>query len=487
MPQLSYAVANDLRRNLTGEVLTPNEPGYIDAVTTYNGAVRHRPMAVVRPGSSADLARVLTYAGHNDIPVTARSGGHSSNGYALNSKGIVVDTRSLCEIVSDGDEISVGAGATWADLYDHLAKEDPAAFVIGATWPTVGVSGFLMGGGYSFVSRSMGLACDSILSCQFTTAEGAELQAREDSKDPDARDLFWALKGGGGGNFGIASQFRIRKHTAQFPMLTGVITFPFHRLDEVFDFYDDWVKTLPVTISVYGAIMSAVDPVSTAKSGLVIRLSFAFRGSYSDGMSLLAPLLQLRPTESRFYQMGLSQWANYLGGNDPGGQFGAYTRSAMLHAADLKSAASVLKAYLTAIPKEAVFLVWTHSGGAIGDVPHEQSAFPHREADFVFAVRVFWPVDQPELMRGLVTWGYRFFEELKPISRGAYVNYIDPLLDGWQDVYYKKSYPKLKILNEKFDSKGTMLFQQGIGSSFAPAGFVDGELDLEPIFRTFHE
>jgi len=484
--QITKAVVKDLEKNVTGEILTPNEPGYVDAVRTYNGAVRHRPIVVVRPENSADLSNVLKYANKNDVRVTARSGGHSSNGYGLNSTGIVVDTRSLSEISSDGDEISVGAGATWADIYSHLAVHNPQAFVVGATWPSVGVSGFLMGGGYSFVSRSMGLACDNIVSCQFTTAEGAELQAKEDSEDHDASDLFWAIKGGGGGNFGIASEFRIRKHIAKNLMLTGVVTFPFDRIDELFDFYSNWITTLPKTISVYGTILSAIDPVDTGKSDLVIRLSFAFTGSYSEGISLLAPLLRLRPMETRLYQMGLSQWANYLGGNDPGGQFGAYTRSAMLQAVDLKSMVSVLKTYLMAIPKEAVFLVWTHGGGAIQDALSEKSAFPHRDADFVFAVRVFWPVDKPELMRGLVTWGYRFFEELKPKSKGAYVNYIDPLLCDWHDEYYKQSYDKLLSVQKKFDPKGSMQFQQGIGSDFSPAGIFDGQLDLEPVFRTFH-
>ena len=188
----------------------------------------------------------------------------------------------------------------------------------------------------------------------------------------------------------------------------------------------------------------------------------------AEGMALLTPLLDLGPREVRLYEMGLPQWARYLCRDDSGGRFGAYTRSAMLRSGDLAAAAPVLRRQAEAVPKEAVFVVWTHGGGAIARVPRSSAAFPHREADFILAVRVFWPVERPEAMRGLVSWGYRFFEDLKSLSRGAYLNYIDPLLADWTDAYYGDAYPRLLKIRETLDPEGVLRFQQGIGSDFRP-------------------
>lgn len=487
MPEHGSAIAADLGAGLAGAVLTPNHPGYLDAVMTYNGAVRHRPLVVVRPGGFSDLTRVLAYAGRHGLRVTARGGGHGSNGYALNSRGIVVDMRALAGVRLEGDEIVVGAGATWNDVYDCLQHHDPAAFAVGATWPSVGVAGFVMGGGYSFLSRSRGLACDNLIACRFAAACGAELEAREDSADSAARDLFWALKGGGGGNFGLASELRLRRHRAARQLLTGVVTFPFAHIEEVLGLYDGWASTLPCEMSVYGAILAAPDPADPGPPELVLRLSFAFDGARSEGMELLLPLLDLGPREVRLYEMGLAQWARYLGSDDSGGRFGAYTRSAMLRSGDLVAAVPVLRRYVEAVPKEAVFVVWTHGGGAIARVPRSSAAFPHRETDFIFAVRVFWPVERPEAMRGLVSWGYRFFEDLKPFGRGAYVNYIDPLLADWADAYYGDAYPRLLKMRETLDPEGVLRFQQGIGSDFRPGPPSCEGPPLAPLFRTFHD
>jgi hypothetical protein len=144
-------------------------------------------------------------------------------------------------------------GNRWRDLYLFLQATNTGLIPIGGGCPTVGIPGFMLGGGISFVSRSYGLSVDNLLSIDLITPDGKLRRISADSKSKEDKDLWWACRGGGGGNFGIAVAFEIRVHKPNTPtMLVGQIRYPIEYANEVLGFYNDWIEKAPDSLAVYG-------------------------------------------------------------------------------------------------------------------------------------------------------------------------------------------------------------------------------------------
>lgn len=211
--------ADDARRKVVpllarlhrGSVLFPKSQGYIYSVSV--GNLRYRlksPAAVVHAVTVWDVVAAVRFCSQEKLKLNIRSGGHSNAAHCLNDNGIVLDMRMLNKVViqSNQERIYVSGGAVWKDVYKELHDKDPRLIVVGGQCPTVGVSGFLLGGGISPFSRSYGLGIDNIEAIQIVKANG-ELAIVSAENHPD---LFWALRGGGGGNFGVATGFFLKLH-----------------------------------------------------------------------------------------------------------------------------------------------------------------------------------------------------------------------------------------------------------------------------------
>jgi FAD/FMN-containing dehydrogenase len=196
-----------LRGRLTGTVLTAGEPGYDVARSVWNGEIDRYPAGVVRPAGPADVATVLEYAREAELDVSVRGGGHNYGGAAVVDGGLVLDMSSLDAISVDpaGRTARCGGGATWAQL--DAATQEHALAVPGGTISHTGVGGLTLGGGFGWLTGKHGLTCDNLLSAEVVTAGGDILRASAEEHP----DLFWALRGGGG-NFGVVTEFEFRLH-----------------------------------------------------------------------------------------------------------------------------------------------------------------------------------------------------------------------------------------------------------------------------------
>ena len=199
----------ELARRVRGPVIRPGSAAYAGAARVYNARFDGaRPDAVVVPRDSRDVQALLRWADRHDVRVAARSGGHSYAGYSTLDEGVVVDLRRLRAISVDrgGRRASIGAGAHMIEVVDALARHGGA--VPGGSCPTVGFGGLALGGGYGLASRAFGLTADNVTGLVVITPDG-RLRRVDARHDPD---LFWALRGGGGGNFGIVTRFETRVH-----------------------------------------------------------------------------------------------------------------------------------------------------------------------------------------------------------------------------------------------------------------------------------
>ncbi|ADJ44205.1 FAD linked oxidase-like protein [Amycolatopsis mediterranei S699] len=207
MTSTAEPTLESLRTQLSGAVLTDGDPGYDVARSVWNGEIDRRPAVVVRPAGPADVAAALAYAREAGLDVSVRGGGHNYGGAAVVDGGLCLDLSSLgaIDVDPDGRTVRCGGGTTWAQL--DAATQEHALAVPGGTISHTGVGGLTLGGGFGWLTGKYGLSCDNLVSVELVTADGEILRVSAGQHS----DLFWALRGGGG-NFGVVTEFEFRLH-----------------------------------------------------------------------------------------------------------------------------------------------------------------------------------------------------------------------------------------------------------------------------------
>src|ERR1700688_2124125 len=309
-----------LSGEIGGYVLQPGQPGYAQAIAIDNGRIALQPAALVFPSGTEDVRRTLRFVRDQRIQFTVLSGGHSATGYCLNRSGLVLNMSSMDQMELDADLqiLRVQAGVTWQGVYDYLQRSGSALVPVGGGCLSVGVPGFVLGGGVGFMSRSLGMSIDSLLSIVLVTADGEVKRVSADSKGADA-DLFWACSGGGGGNFGVAVEMELRLHQPRSPtLLGGTIYYPLDRVEEILGLYNEWIEKAPETLAVYGYLGGLTMPPGKVVQS--IRLEPVFNGPFQEGLELIQPLLELNPLAVTLYNVTLIEFESIMGNSTEGGR-----------------------------------------------------------------------------------------------------------------------------------------------------------------------
>src|SRR5436305_1069283 len=221
-PVLGEATIQELREAVQGQVITPHDGGYAEARRAWNGDFDGRtPALVVRCADAADVIAAVGFARSNDLPIAVRGGGHSVAGFSTVDDGIVIDLSPMNDVHVDAAarRARVGGGAVWADV-DHETQVHGLA-TTGGLVSSTGVAGFTLGGGIGWTMRKFGLACDNLVAADVVTADGRLVRASAS----DDRDLLWGLRGGGG-NFGVVTQFEFYLHPLGPTIYAGPISHP---------------------------------------------------------------------------------------------------------------------------------------------------------------------------------------------------------------------------------------------------------------------
>lgn len=493
------ALKLQLAKAITGRVVDAGDAEYHLTLEIDNGRVSLEPHLVVvphaDPANSAqsrinqiikDVQKTVRICSDAGVRLTVKSGGHGASGYSLNDGGVVLDLKHLDWINLDrkSETIRLGVGQRFRRVYDYLEMTRTGLVPVGGGCPTVGVGGFLLGGGYSFLSRSYGMGIDNLERLRVVTADGKLRDVGRRSTNPDDKELFWGLCGAGGGNFGVVVEADLHCKRPEFPaMLFANVLFPFHRTHEILPEYNKWVKDLPPEMAVYGYMGSQADPRMPGEQPLMLRFTGIYNGKFSDGIELLQPLLRFAPVSTQIYNMTLPEWEDLIASGTEIKGRSAYIRSVIFDEEKMNSTvAKIFMHFMNRRPSDDSFVVWTHAGGAIANVDSDATAYPHRNAAFVPEVKSIWRSDRPDLMRANVEWALDFFDELAKHGGGAYVNYIDPLQKNWKAAYHGDNYDRLEKLRKAVDPDGFFAFQQSIGSSFEPD--LSRPLNLAPLLRT---
>jgi FAD/FMN-containing dehydrogenase len=218
---IESAAVRELRASLKGTLLAPGEEGYDTARRVWNGMIDKHPALIARCAESADVVHAVTFARERELLLAVRGGGHSFPGYSTCEGGLLIDLSPMRSVVVRPDaRTALAGGGAWGAHVDGEAQMHALATTLGQISNT-GIAGLTLGGGFGWLSRRFGLACDNLLSVELVTADG-KLRRLSEHDEPD---LFWAIRGGGG-NFGVATSFEYRLHPLNPTVIAGHLDFP---------------------------------------------------------------------------------------------------------------------------------------------------------------------------------------------------------------------------------------------------------------------
>jgi len=433
-----------------GPVITRTSASYDSARlifdSLYDGV---RPLAIVRPLDAKDVGAVVRWAAKTGVHVVARSGGHSYGGYSTTS-GVVVDLSHLAAIHLSGTRAVVGAGARLGNVYDALAAHGRA--IPAGTCPSVGIGGHALGGGFGLASRAWGLASDNLVSVTVVTADGKVLVADTSHHS----DLFWACRGGGGGNFGIVTQFVFRTHAVSQGSYF-IASWPWSRVEEVVASFLRWGPHAPDALG-------SLCRLAAGPGGPTVQVFGQYLGSESALKAALAslgpPATKLTTGTSSWLDL-VRRWAGCLGHSLPG--CAAPGHQAFVGASDyireVPSAGQLtaIRSVVEARGAQSGALLIDAYGGTLNRIAAGATAFVHRKE---LASIQYFAAGGGASARA---WVNASRAALKPaVSGAAYVNYIDPALANWQQAYYGSNLARLRRIKHRYDPHNLFHFPQSI-------------------------
>ena len=451
-----------LAGKLSGQLLRPGQSGYAAASRSYNPLFDGRqPAAIALCGKPADVQACVAAAAESGTPIAARGGGHSYAGYSTPNGALVVDLSGLSGITVNPDgSMSVGAGARLIDVYSAAGN---AGRAIGAgSCPSVGVAGLTLGGGIGVLGRKFGLTCDQLTSATIVTPDEVQRTASANSEP----DLFWALRGGGGGNFGIVTSFTFA--TAAAPsMLIFTMQFPAGSVGAVLGAWQQWATAAPdelwstcnvaggspATCTVTGTFLGSTSALNTQISALIRAAGASPSSRYTLSKTYL---------DAMRYFAGCSSYStqqchlNTAGGKLGRESFVASSRMVTSPISDPGSIASLCAG------KTGLNLVFDALGGAIGRVAADATAFPYRSA--LASLQIYQKLTIPQQAATQVVAEVR--DSLAgPLGTTGYVNYIDPAMPNWGNAYYGNNLARLRQVAGKYDPHSMFSFPQAISKA----------------------
>ncbi|GGG06065.1 FAD-binding protein [Paenibacillus albidus] len=432
---------------LSGRIVEQGEPGYEEARRIYNLRFHKFPRLIVYCQAPIDAANAVIWAKQHHMDFRVRCGGHSYEAYSSLDGGLVIDVSELTHIEIDkaAGTARIGAGVRLKSLYDALWKQ--GLTLPGGSCPSVGVAGLTLGGGYGFLSRAFGLICDAVQEIEVADAYGKLIRANDMLRS----DLFWACRGGGGGNFGIVTSFAFRVYpigdVAQF-----TASWDYSDLEKVIRFWQNWA---PHTDS------RLTSNLNLPAEGLGdIGANGVFIGIEKELRSLVRPFQEAIPPKQLTFRS--STWIEAirrLGGKEVK-QVKFKNSSTYAYKPLSADALQALSKNLQNAPGPSNLVSFVAHRGAISEVASEATAFPHREALFVLQYQSYWQKDRDASAN--IQWIEQFRSSMLPYTHGAYANYCDSLIPDWPKAYYAENLAKLKQIKQIYDPDNLFRFEQSI-------------------------
>jgi len=450
MTALDGAALAHLRARFSGEVLVPDDAGFIEAraAAIWNGDITRQPAAIARPRTSDDVLAAVTFARAEGIDITVRGGGHAFAGHAVADGALMIDlSRMNASSVDPSTKLlRCGGGASWAEV--DAATTAHGLAVTGGFISHTGVAGLTLGGGFGWLTRAMGMTCDNLVGATVVTADGRIVEASEHEN----ADLFWALRGGGG-NFGVVTEFEFALHPMSPMANLGMFAWQPERAREAWQFARSYLHDVPRDVGgLLGGMSAPPAPfVPEAFHGAtVMAVLLASFGSPEEHEDLVAPLRKFDPAwefVTPIPYVALQQMQN------DSAPWGAHAYEKALYLDDLSD--EVIDTTIEFLPRKTSpmsFVPIFPLGGAYADVADDATGFGgSRRSRWIYNIAGIG-MDAQTLERDR-EWVRDYWSAIRPHASGdgGYVNFLaEPDEDRVRSSYGAK-YDRLAAIKQIWD------------------------------------
>jgi len=437
---LRGADIRDLAARMRGRLLIAGDDGYDKARQILNPSFDKHPALIAQPTGAADVQAAVTFARANNLLVAVKCGGHSHSGQSTCDRGLQIDLSSFRGVrVDPGAKRAWVAGGTLLGQVDYECAAHGLVTPLGTVSHT-GVGGLTTGGGFGRLARKLGMAIDNLESVDVVSADGKLRHASA----KENKDLFWAVRGGGG-NFGVVTNFEFRLHPMQREVVAGVVSYPIARARDVLGIFADYAATAPDELYFDPSV---IQPPGGAPGTALIEVCFS--GPQKDAERALAPIRklgtpQLDTIKTQAYVD--AQRANDTGDNRT---LGVYLKGGFIPQMSDKLVSAIVDGF-QGDPNRVTALFFQHCGGAAGRQAEGATAFAQRDALANMMTVAGWPlgvVDPAEHIQAT----RKYWGSLEPFTRGFYVNDLARETTAKDiNANYRGNYSRLVALKKKYD------------------------------------
>jgi FAD/FMN-containing dehydrogenase len=452
---LGAALADGIQGTFSGDLYRPGDPRYEEARFVKNGMIDRRPALIGRPLDEAGVAALVTLAREQNLPLAIRCGGHGVSGHGTCEGGVVIDLGGLNAVELDpaAKIARAGGGTTWGELDDATQRHGLA--VTGGRVPSTGIGGLTLGSGSGWLERKLGLTCDSLMSARVVLADGSLVTASPFQNE----DLFWGLRGGGG-NFGVVTEFTYQLHSIGPMVVGGMLLYPRAMAREVVRHYRDWIESAPRDVGGGIAFISAPphEPIPPEVQGKpMIGVILAYFGAEADAEEALRPMVEFGPPAMAMVAPMPYTALQMMQVDSFPMDARVYFKADFLD--ELTDDAIDTAIEMAAEPTSPITtILFQPMGGAIEDTGPDETALPVRNAKWCYHALTMWYPDMgPDELH--VTWTKDLAAALGEYARpGIFLNFVAD--EGAERVRstYGPHWDRLVALKDRYDP--TNLFRQ---------------------------
>lgn len=440
---------------LTGDLVTKERESYEQDRKQWNRAIERYPIIIVYCYNEEDVANAIKWARLNELPIRIRSGGHHYEGFSTGNDVVVIDVSRMNGIHIDEEKkiVKIQGGVRNRELYEATGK---AGYPFpGGGCPTVGVVGFTLGGGWGYSSRILGLGCDNLVEAEIINYQGKMLVVNENENE----DLFWAIRGSGGGNFGIVTSLTFKlPEKIQNAVLIN-IDCPNRTVEEsaaIFQIYQHMFKTLDHRANLKMAVYNSKE------KGKGVKFTGIFYGSKDEANKVVMPIKEI-PGELHITMEDMSVLEVNQAIQDSHPDYESY-KSAGRFVYKNYSKEEIMR-LISLVDKRAEGSVYTALslyglGGKVLQCEKKSTSFYYRDAAFIMGLQSVW--EEPCYAQVNREWTVERLNYIKTMTTGSFVNFPLAELDNYEEAYYGENAKMLKKIREKYDPFRVFEFEQGL-------------------------
>ena len=440
---------------LTGELITRDNFLYEKERKQWNRAIEKYPLAIIYCNNEEDVSNAVLWARKNKLPIRIRSGRHHYEGYSIGNNVLVIDVSRMNSIFIDEDKgiVKIQGGVRNRELYEATGRRGYP--FPGGGCPTVGVVGFTLGGGWGYSSRLLGLGCDSLVEVELINYEGNKILANNEVN----KELFWALRGSGGGNFGVVvgMTFKLPSKIKNGTLIN--IDCPINDIDdkvELFYVYQNMFKTLDYRCNFKMAVYNSKE------KGKGIKFTGVFYGTKAEANEAIMPIKKMAINISVDMQyMSVPEINEVIQNSHP--DYESYKSAGRFINRDYSK--EEIRRLIELVSDRAEGSIYTAIslyglGGRVSESNMNETSFYYRDAKFIVGFQSVWEDSKyAEINR---EWTLKRLNEIKKMTTGSFVNFPLGELEDFAKEYYGENANKLKEIRKIYDPHKVFAFEQGL-------------------------